>query len=139
MPRLVVSDRVPVDGAAQTRKCGALALASPACLGVPVTQMQRLTAGLCQAQQQLLAVVDIRPVTLGIVEQIPHKAGIGDCVSGMDGRHTISVAPFIWCRTIRVSNERRYQRARWCSVTPSPRARGMPPGSVPEKVPNGAR
>ena len=32
-----------------------------------------------------------------------------------------------------------YQRARWCSTTPSPWASAMPPGSAPEKTPNGAR
>ncbi len=31
-----------------------------------------------------------------------------------------------------------YQSARWCSITPRPRASAIPPGSVPEKVPNGA-
>ena len=32
-----------------------------------------------------------------------------------------------------------YQRARWCSTTPSPCASGMPPGSIPLNEPNGAR
>ncbi len=31
-----------------------------------------------------------------------------------------------------------YQRARWCSITPRPRASAITPGSVPEKVPKGA-
>ncbi len=34
---------------------------------------------------------------------------------------------------------RNYQRARWCSTTPSPCASVIPPGSVPLKVPKGAR
>ena len=33
----------------------------------------------------------------------------------------------------------RYQRARWCSMTPSPRSSCTCPGSVPAKLPNGAR
>ena len=33
----------------------------------------------------------------------------------------------------------RYQRARWCSITPRPRAARSRPGACPVKVPNGAR
>ena len=32
-----------------------------------------------------------------------------------------------------------YQRARWCSTTPSPCASAIPPGSSPVNEPNGAR
>ncbi len=55
--------------------------------------MQRIVTSLRQAQQQPLAILDLRPAALRIIEEITHRTGVRDRVARMNGRHPLSVAP----------------------------------------------
>lgn len=92
-PRLVVFDRAPVNEALQAGEGRALALAPATCLGLDPIQVQRVVPGVRQTQQQLLAIPDLWPLALGVVEQLAHGAGVGDGVTGAGCRHQVSVAP----------------------------------------------
>jgi hypothetical protein len=52
----------------QIRERCALSLSTVVFLGFGSTQVQGVVARLCQTQQQLLAITDVGPLPLGIVE-----------------------------------------------------------------------